>query len=206
MAEVITKNDFYAGYLYAKFWDPIMKETSLSLSKHVPDNSKIIDVASGTGRQLFALASRIELGTGLDLSDRMKLYAENMKFRYGFTNLSFEVGDASDLSRFASGSFDISMATLLFHEIPTEKRLPILLEMKRVSNMVIIADYTVQKNFPNLLISLLENTIGIMHSHHYNSYRSNGGMPTLLKESGLAFNTYETTMRGTLGIWSCKSF
>ncbi|MFA5196676.1 MAG: class I SAM-dependent methyltransferase [Bacteroidales bacterium] len=206
MAEIITKNDFYAGYLYAKFWDPIMKETSLSLSKHVPDNSKVIDVASGTGRQLFALASRIELGTGLDLSDRMKLYAENMKFRNGFTNLSFEVGDASDLSRFANGSFDISMATLLFHEIATEKRLPILLEMKRVSNMVIIADYTVQRNFSNLLISLLENTIGIMHSHHYKSYRSNGGMPTLLKESGLAFNTYETTMRGTLGIWSCKSF
>jgi len=206
LAEIITKNDFYAGYLYAKFWDPIMKETSLSLSKHVPDNSKVIDVASGTGRQLFALASRIELGTGLDLSDRMKLYAENMKFRNGFTNLSFEVGDASDLSRFANGSFDISMATLLFHEIATEKRLPILLEMKRVSNMVIIADYTVQRNFSNLLISLLENTIGIMHSHHYKSYRSNGGMPTLLKESGLAFNTYETTMRGTLGIWSCKSF
>jgi len=183
-----------------------MKETSLSLSKHVPDNSKVIDVASGTGRQLFALASRIKLGTGLDLSDRMKLYAENMKFRYGFTNLSFEVGDASDLSRFANGSFDISMATLLFHEIPTEKRLPILIEMKRVSNMVIIADYTVQRNFPNLLISLLENTIGIMHSHHYKSYRSNGGIPTLLKESGLAFNTYETTMRGALGIWSCKSF
>ena len=97
----------------------------------------------------------------MDLSDRMIRYAENEKSRYGYSNISFELGDKSDLSRFTNGSFDISMATLLFHETPKEKRLPTLLEMKHVSNMVIIADYTNRASFPGHLINLMENTIGI---------------------------------------------
>ena len=202
--KVIPKNDFYAGFLYAKFWDPVMKNTRALIAKQIPSRSTVIDVASGTGHQLYSLASHIGRGVGLDLSDRMMRYAENEKFRYGCHNLSFELGDASDLSRFTNGSFDISMATLLFHEAPQEKRLSILLEMKRVSNMVIIADYTNQASFPRLLIDLMENTIGISNSHHYKSYQENGGMPPLLKEAGLIIKTYETALQGMLGIWSCK--
>ena len=204
MTKVITKNDFYAGFLYAKFWDPVMKNTRALISKQVPGRSTVIDVASGTGHQLCSLASRIERGVGLDLSDRMIRYSENEKSRYGYSNISFELGDASDLSRFTNGSFDVSMATLLFHETPKEKRLPTLLEMKRVSNMVIIADYTNRASFPGHLINLMENTIGISNSHHYKSYKVTGGIPPLLKEAGLALKTYDTAMREMLGIWSCK--
>lgn len=204
MTEVKTKNDFYAGFLYAKFWDPVMKNTRTLISKQIPDRSSVIDVASGTGHQLCSLAPRIKRGVGLDLADRMIRYAENEKSRYGYSNISFELGDAGDLSRFTDGSFDISMATLLFHETPREKRLAILLEMKRVSRMVIIADYTNRVSFPGHLIDLMENTIGLSNSRHYKTYKANGGMPPLLKEAGLALKTYDTAMRGMLGIWSCK--
>jgi hypothetical protein len=76
--------------------------------------------------------------------------------------------------------------------------------MKRVSNMVIIADYTNRASFPRHLINLMENTIGISNSHHYKSYKVTGGIPPLLKEAGLALKTYDTAMREMLGIWSCK--
>jgi len=131
-------------------------------------------------------------------------YAEKEKSRFGYTNITFELGDASDLSRFANGMFDISMATLLFHETSQEKQLSILLEMKRVSKMVIVADYIIQSVFPKQLIDLMENTIGISHSSHYKLYKENGGMPYLLEKAGLSIKTYETAMIGMLGIWSCK--
>lgn len=204
MEKVIPKNDFYAGFLYAKFWDPVMKNTRALIAKQVPGGSTVIDVASGTGHQLCSLAPHISRGIGLDLSDRMMRYAENKKLRNGYAHLSFELGDAGDLSRFTNGSFDIAMATLVLHEVPAEKRLPILSEMKRVANTVIIADYTNQASFPRQLIDLMENTVGICNSRHYKSYQTNGSMPPLLKKAGLIIKTYETALHGMLGIWSCK--
>lgn len=204
LSSVIIKNDFYAGYLYAKFWDPFMKSTRTVISKKVPGKSRVIDVASGTGHQLRVLASRIEYGVGLDLSDRMQRYAEKETLRRGYTNLSFALGDASDLSRFNNSRFDFSMATLLFHEVPREKRLPILLEMKRVSNAVIVTDYTADTNFSKRFVDFMEHTIGISHARHYKSYIENGGMNPLLAEAGLTPETFETAMAGTIGIWSCR--
>src|SRR4030065_2967511 len=59
---------------------------------NVRNGSKILDGATGTGKQAFAFAKRGYDVIGIDLSEAM-LNVANKKNKYG--NVKFEVGDAT---------------------------------------------------------------------------------------------------------------
>ena len=56
------KNDFYAGYLYSKFFDPLTYHMRDLICSYIPEDTTVIDVGCGTGYQLFRMASKIEIG------------------------------------------------------------------------------------------------------------------------------------------------
>lgn len=109
------------------------------------NGSKILDVATGTGKQAFAFAEKGYDVIGIDLSEAM-LKVANKKNKLG--NVKFEVADATNL-RFEDNTFDISCISFAFHDMPLTIREKVLKEMVRVTKtkgMIVIVDYALPKN------------------------------------------------------------
>jgi len=101
---------------------------------------RILDVATGTGKQAFAFADAGADVVGLDLSESMLRIARR---KAGPRAITFQVGDARDLP-FADGSFDRSCISFGLHEMPASVRGEALRELARVSRpagRIVVVDY-----------------------------------------------------------------
>ena len=109
------------------------------------NNSKILDVATGTGKQAFAFAKRGYSVIGIDLLEDM-LNVANKKNKY--ENVKFEVADAINIP-FENRHFDVSCISFALHEMPLNIREKVLKEMVRVTKpkgTIIIVDNALPKN------------------------------------------------------------
>jgi SAM-dependent methyltransferase len=202
---LVSKNDFYAGFLYHVFFDPFTSHLRSLVAAVVPAGSSVLDVGCGTGYQLLRLAPHITTGVGVDLADRMIAFARKKQKKKGFDNLSFGLANAGDLSRYGDNEFDVSTLTLVLHEMATDLRLPAINEMARVSKRQIIADYTLSPGFLSLIpMYLMEISVGILHYHLFRSYMKNGAAPELFRQAGLRVVSQETAMLGMVRIWTCE--
>ncbi|NWF92891.1 MAG: class I SAM-dependent methyltransferase, partial [Syntrophaceae bacterium] len=107
---------------------------------NVRNGSKILDIATGTGKQAFAFAKKGCDVVGIDLSQAM-LKVANKKNKYG--NVKFEVANATHLP-FEDNSFDVSCVSFGLHDMPLTIREKALKEMVRVTKtkgMTVIVDY-----------------------------------------------------------------
>jgi len=136
--------------ILAPFYDIVTMPFSRVRDKVVnftdPRNgSKILDVATGTGKQAFAFAKSGYDVIGIDLSEAM-LKVAIKKNRYG--NAQFQVADATNLS-FDDNNFDVSCVSFALHDMPLSIREKALEEMVRVTatkGMIVIVDYALPKN------------------------------------------------------------
>jgi ubiquinone/menaquinone biosynthesis C-methylase UbiE len=139
--------------VYAKlapFYDPI----TLPLKKlrqevvfvaGIGANSKVLDVATGTGVQAFAFAPHCREVVGVDLSEAMLRIARR-KNRH--SNVTFYHADATRLP-FDDGSFDASCVSFALHEMPRTIADAVLAEMRRVTKpggRFIVVDYALPHN------------------------------------------------------------
>lgn len=109
------------------------------------NGSKILDVATGTGKQAFAFAKKGYDVIGIDISEAM-LEVANRKNKY--KNAKFKVADATNLP-FEDSRFDVSCVSFALHDMPAGIREKVLKEMVRVTKpdgMIIIVDYALPKN------------------------------------------------------------
>jgi SAM-dependent methyltransferase len=88
-----------------------------------PWASRALDVGCGPGTATFPLARRIGPSgsvVGIDLAPPMVAWAERAAEKQQLTNVTFQVGDAEDLSAFADGSFQtvISNFGIIFAPSP----------------------------------------------------------------------------------------
>lgn len=107
--------------------------------------SKILDVATGTGKQAFAFAKRGYDVIGIDLSKDM-LRVANRENKY--VNVKFEVTDATNMP-FENNRFDVSCVSFALHDMPLTIREKVLKEMVRVTKhkgIIVIIDYALPKN------------------------------------------------------------
>lgn len=102
--------------------------------------AKILDLATGTGKQAFAFARRGYEVVGLDLSPNMLDVA---KRNNRYQNLRFELADASDIP-FSDSYFDVSCISFALHEMPPAVREKVIKEMVRVTRLagiIVFIDY-----------------------------------------------------------------
>lgn len=78
------------------------------------DGPRILDVATGTGKQAFAFAKKGYEIVGIDLAEAM-LEVAAKKNKYG--SARFEVADATNLP-FEENSFDVSCVSFALHDMP----------------------------------------------------------------------------------------
>jgi len=152
-------------YLYIrkwfKKWAPIYDLVDIFISgvrdrvvdfTNASRSSKILDVATGTGKQAFAFAKRGYVVEGIDLSEDM-LKVANRKNTY--ENATFQVADATNLP-FGDERFDVSCISFALHDMPFAIGENVLKEMVRVTKrkgIIVIVDYALpQKKIGRFLI------------------------------------------------------
>ena len=107
--------------------------------------SKILDVATGTGKQAFAFARKDYDVTGIDLSeDMLKVATNKNKYR----NASFIIADAVKMP-VEDKYFDVSCVSFGLHDMPSSIRERVLQEMVRVTKpqgSLVVVDYALPRN------------------------------------------------------------
>ena len=136
--------------LLAPFYDIVTAILSKLRDKVVdftgaPVESRVLDVATGTGKQAFAFAKKGYVVVGIELSKDM-LNVAISKNRYD--NVNFQITDATKLP-FEDNVFDISCVSFTLHDMILTIREKALKEMVRVTKpkgTIIIVDYALPKN------------------------------------------------------------
>ena len=82
--------------------------TMAYIHRYAAKGSKILEIGAGTGRYSIALAEEGMDVTAVELTEsNLAVLRENSK---GMENIRSYQGDATDLGRFADGSFDVTLS------------------------------------------------------------------------------------------------
>jgi len=132
------KSFFYYGRIYHKLLDSHQAEARERIVDLIPENSSVLDIASGTGQLCFALRAQKHCRvTGIDLSLRMLQFAQESN---PYKEVTFLHQDATDLARFGNRTFDYATILIFLHELPREHQVLVLTEALRVADKALIVD------------------------------------------------------------------
>lgn len=184
------KHSYFNNKWFAR-WAPYYDIFDLIIGKlrkvaaktiNIPQKSKVLDVATGTGSQAVALAEQGYDVTGIDLSPDMLNQAKkktkpNLKLR--FLNL-----DATNLP-FDSRSFDGTSISLGLHDMPHEIGQRVLMEIKRVvkkDGQILIVEHLEPIN--HWFAKIAHPFIRIGETPNYVPFVTTG-LESILKKAGL---------------------
>ena len=143
--------------------------------------ARVLDVATGTGKQAFAFARRGCDVVGIDLSpDMLRVAARKNKY----ANARFQLADATALP-FPDARFDIACISFGLHEMPAAIRERTVRELARVTKqggMVLVVDYALPRN--RLGKSIVYRIIKTYEGKHYADFVQTG-VEGLLAENGI---------------------
>lgn len=143
--------------------------------------SKILDVATGTGKQAFTFAKRDYDVTGIDLSEAMLKVASKKNI---YVNAKFALADATNLP-FKDSSFDVSCVSFALHDMLLTIRERALKEMVRVTKqegIIVIVDYALPEN--RISSFLVYHFVKLYEKEYYSKFiRSD--LEALLRKSGI---------------------
>jgi SAM-dependent methyltransferase len=179
---------FYDGWLYHLVVDPALTRARRLVREQVRRGSVFIDMGCGTGALLFSLADWCSGLVGVERSGRMWAYGRRRAEALGLNQIRFVHGDGTQVDTFRDGSFDYASASMVFHGMEREKRLPLLMEMRRLASTLIIVDYRVPllAGVSGILIRFIEGLAGRGHYRNFRSFVDLGGLAPLLIQQGLA--------------------
>ncbi|MHA1819955.1 MAG: class I SAM-dependent methyltransferase [Promethearchaeota archaeon] len=119
----------------------------------LPDGSKVLDIGTGPGSQVFSLLNKNYKIIAIDISEKMLEKAEGKyhklrkkctkKIKRGCSDIEFRLMDALDL-HFEDNSFDAVTIGYVFHDMPHPIRIKALNEIKRVckpNGLFVISEY-----------------------------------------------------------------
>lgn len=194
------KNQWYDGYLYGWFFDPVEGAKRQIISDFIPEKSTVLDVCCGTGRLSFELAEKCESVTGVDQSLRMLNFCNMQRARQTTTNVDFVFADAAKLESVVDQKFDYAVISLGLHEMEFEKRIDVLRSMVSVAKNLVISDFCAPqpKNIHGFLNIAMERIIGGRENFAlFNQYIATGGIKGVLEQCGLELLQERVDKTGT---------
>ena len=181
------KNHWYDGIIYDKFIAPNQDKLFAQIKNLIEPRSKVIDVGCGTGRFSFTVSDKCESVLGIDLSKRNINRVNSLLLRNPKANLSFKYTSVNELISKEKNHFDYSVLTYVIHEVNEEERVPLLNEISKIADKIIIGDYLVpsENRFWNLFNEIVEFGAGKGHYRNYKNFVSNGGIKGITEPTGL---------------------
>lgn len=193
------------GFFYSSFLDPLLKRMREKVAAQISNNETVIDIACGTGAQVFRLAERARRVVGVDLSESMIEYANKQGEKQSVENVAFVVADATKCLPFADNEFDVATMSLALHQFPPEIYTPVLGEMKRISKRIILVDYAVPlpNNFLGWASKIIEFLAGREHNRCFRRYYKIGGLESISTKNGLHIQSLESFGGGAFYLANC---
>ncbi|MFZ2411077.1 MAG: methyltransferase domain-containing protein [Candidatus Methanoperedens sp.] len=155
--------------------------------------SKILDVATGTGKLAFAFAKRGYDVTGIDLSEAM-LKVASKKNKY--ENAKFALADATNLP-FKDKCFDVSCVSFALHDMPLtiiEKALKEMVRVTKPKGITVIVDYALPEN--RISRFLIYHFVKIYEKEYYSKFIKSD-LEALLRKSGIEIKEELPVLLGT---------
>ncbi|MFH1382223.1 MAG: methyltransferase domain-containing protein [Chloroflexota bacterium] len=185
----------------APFYDIVTRPVSKLRDRAVTfadarDGAKILDVATGTGKQAFAFARKGYDVTGIDLSEAMLEIAH----RHNKHGVKFQAADAANLP-FAASTFDVSCISFALHDMPLTIRERALREMVRVTRpegTILIIDYALPQN--KLGRFLIYHLVKLYEGKYYLEF-INSDLEGLLSKAGIKMKEELRVVLGAARIW-----
>lgn len=176
-----------SGWFYGTFIDPVLQKTRKRIALEIRQDETVIDVACGTGAQVFAYSPRASKAVGVDLSESMIEWAKNNAAKNGFSNTHFYVSNATNLKQFKENEFDVATMSLALHQFEPELHSKILQEMKRIAGKIILFDYAVPlpKNYVGYGSQFAEFFAGKEHHANFKKFYNRGGLNQILPQNKL---------------------
>ena len=160
------------------------------------NDSKILDIATGTGKQAFAFAKRGYDVFGVDLSeDILKVANSGNKYE----NVKFGVADAKNMP-FKSNQFDVSCVSFALHDMPLSIRKKVLDEMVRVTKLkgnIAVVDHALPKN--KISRYFVFNILKSKEGKNYMVFVKSD-LQALLRESGIKVEKELSVLLGAVRI------
>lgn len=180
------KKHWYDGKFYDKLIAPNQDRIFSHIKSIIPEKSNVLDVGCGTGRLAFQLSEHCNEIVGIDLSSKNISVATEKK-NINHQNVKFIHGDAKTVKNIIPQKFDYAVSTYVIHEMPEDERIKLLLELKEVSEKIIIGDYLVPtpNTFWGGLNIIVEYLAGSDHYNNFKNYVKNGGINYLANEANL---------------------
>jgi ubiquinone/menaquinone biosynthesis C-methylase UbiE len=199
-------DSYFHGWVYRTFIDPALVPIREAVGNWIPDGSAVVDIGCGTGAQLFALGDRVVRGLGVDRSRTQIEHARRQAARLGLSHLEFWNADATHLDSLQDGEFDIAVTSMVIHEMPSQIRLPVLTEMRRIARRLIVVDWEARQRtlLRRIGAHIIERLAGGEHYKGFRSFTENGGIPELIKQTDLAVIDQQETSKGTMRLWLCS--
>jgi ubiquinone/menaquinone biosynthesis C-methylase UbiE len=194
-----------SGTFYATFIDPVLKSMRKRIAHEIDTNSSVIDIACGTGAQVFEISKIAKRTVGVDLSGSMINYATKIGINKKLNNVEFFVADATNLSLFADNEFNIATMSLALHQFSPEIYTPILGGLKRVAEKIIIVDYSVPlpKNAAGYASRIIEFLAGKTHHKNFRNYYKCGGLNKILVSNQLTIEKSKWFGGGAFQLVTC---
>lgn len=176
-----------SGWFYGTFIDPVLQNMRTQIAAQVKPGESVIDIACGTGAQVFAFSQTASKAVGVDLSESMIEWAQKNRKRKNIPHVEFHVADATELSLFQEKEFDVATMSLALHQFEPELHPVILNEMKRIAKKLIIVDYSVPlpKNYAGYGSQVAEFFAGLEHHANFKKYYAAGGLNHILPANSL---------------------
>ena len=192
--------------IYTVFIDPLLSGLRESVIKKVPESSNVIDIACGTGKLAIFISVKAGHVTGIDLDEKLIKFADYRARKKGISNLTFKVQDATHLSAYPDGEFDIAVTSMAVHQFKEDLAIKILREIKRISRKVIIADYNcpMPSGFSKSFAYGIESIVKGDHHRNFMNYMSRGGISWFAGSAGLTIQSSELRGNGVFKVAVCK--
>jgi SAM-dependent methyltransferase len=181
------KYHWYDGWLYDRIIAPNQDKLFGQIKNLIEPQSTIIDVGCGTGRLEFTLADKSRSVLGIDLSKRNIDRANLSLLQHPDVKISFQHNNLSDIISNGKVHFDFAILTYVIHEINSEERVNLLVDIAQVSDKIIVGDYLVPrpKGFGSYFSEAIEFIAGRVHYRNFKSYVAEGGIYYPADKAGL---------------------
>lgn len=198
--------DIFKASLYNIFIDPLLSGLKRTVADKSAGASKVIDIACGTGTLACEIASAAGHVTGIDLDEGLISFASRRALNKEIMNVSFEVRDAAELTAYGDREFDMAVTSMSVHQFDEESALRILMEMKRISGKVIIADYNypMEAGFSSVIANSIERMAGGDHFRNFRNYMQKGGIRWFTGHAGLEIRSEVVKGNGVFVVVICE--
>jgi len=198
-------NISFNALVYTLFIDPLLSGIRETVYEKVPESSNVIDIACGTGKLAIYISGKACRVTGIDLDEKLIKFADARAKNKGLSNLIFKVQDATELSVYPDGEFDIAVTSMAIHQFKEDLAIKVLREIKRIAQKIIIADYNcpMPSGFSKSLAYRIESIAKGDHHRNFMNYMSRGGISWFAGSAGLTIQSFETRGNGVFTVAVC---